>query len=200
MPERMDDQLRAFREGSLIDLLAELSAAAKRQGMRNCLCLLPVDPRAAGLSELADQQEARLRRRIEQAGGDPLDADPAASAGIRDWDAAASIPGLDIFGTDPYWLLARADPEPYVRAFTKRTVETARRHGIDAVQIWVQAFGVPEDREDELSMGLRAAVDEGATHVAAWSFRATETMSIACQRPDVAWRVVSETFRELRAT
>jgi hypothetical protein len=198
VPERMDDQVRAFRERSLIDLLAELSAASRKLGMRNCLCLLPVDPAGAGLPELAERQTQRLRRRMEQAGGDPADPDPAASVGIRDWEAAASIPNLDVFGTDPYWLFQRADPEQYVRAYTRRTVDTAKRRGIKDVQIWVQAFSVPEGQEDDLALGLRTAVDEGATHVAAWSFRATETMSIRCARPEVAWGVVSETFRELR--
>jgi len=197
MPERMDDQVRAFRERSLIDLLAELSTAARKQGMRNCLCLLPVDPGAVGLTELAERQEQRLRERMQSAGGSPADDEPWRSAGIRDWDAAAGIADLDCFGTDPYWYLARAEPEPYVRAFTRRTVETAHRHGRD-VQIWVQAFGVPEGREEELALGLRVAVEEGATHLAAWSYRGTESMSIRCARPDVAWQIVGETFRELR--
>jgi hypothetical protein len=197
LPVRMDDQARAFRERSLIELLAELSAAARKQGMRNALCLLPTEPAAAGLTELARRMAARLRKRLEREGGAPADDEPWRSFGIRDWDAAAAIPDLDIFGSDPYWYLFGAEPEPFVRGFARRTVEAARRHGRD-VQIWVQAFAVPEGREEELALGLRVAAEEGATHLAAWSFRATESMSaIRPARPDVVWRVVGDTFREL---
>ncbi len=198
MPERMDDQVRAFREQSLIELLAELSAAARRQGMRNALCLLPVHFEAVGLLELARRLEERWRERAQAAGGSLADEHPWRSVGVRDWDAAAAIPDLDIFGCDPYWYLARTKPEPFVRAFARRTVETARRHARD-VQIWVQAFSVPEGREEELALGLRVAVEEGATHLAAWSYRATESMSsIRSARPEVVWRVLGESFHALR--
>ncbi|MDP3767884.1 MAG: hypothetical protein Q8S13_07700, partial [Dehalococcoidia bacterium] len=197
LPERMDDQVRAFRERSLIDLLAELSAEARRQGMRNALCLLPTDLEGAGLPELDERLERRWRERLRPEAGALADEQPWRSVGVRDWGAAAAIAGLDIFGCDPYWYLFQAEPEPFVRAFTRRTVEIATKHG-QAVQIWVQAFAVPEGREEELALGLRVAAEEGATHLAAWSYRATETMSsIRPARPDVVWRVLGESFREL---
>ena len=38
------------------------------------------------------------------------------------------------------------------------------------------------------------------THVAAWSYDATASMSqIACPRPDLVWRIIGEEFRRLRA-
>ncbi|MCH7811871.1 MAG: hypothetical protein IH958_04500 [Chloroflexi bacterium] len=198
MPQVMDDQVRAFRERSLIDLLAELSAAAHQRGLSNALCLLPTDFETVGLDELARRLEHRWRERVEKAGGAPADEHPWRSFGIRDWDAAAAIPDLAVFGCDPYWVLFGAEPEPFVRAFTRRGVETARRHNRD-VQVWVQAFAIPEGRESELAMGLQVAADEGATHVAAWSFRATESMSsIRPARPRVVWRILGESFRALR--
>jgi hypothetical protein len=57
---------------------------------------------------------------------------------------------------------------------------------------------VPEGREDELRMGLRLAADLGATHLAAWSYEGTASMSIRCARPDVVWRVIGEAFAEAR--
>ena len=198
MPERMDDEVRAFRERSLIDLLAGLSKAARALGMRNALCLLPSGFEHVGLGELQENMTERWRRFAQ--GADPAigDDEPWRSFGFNDWEAAAAIPDLDIFGCDPYWYAFRVAPEPFVRPFTKRTVELAKRHGRD-VQIWVQAFSVPEGREQELDLGLRVAVEEGATHVAAWSFRATESMSaIRCARPNVVWDVLGRTFRELR--
>lgn len=200
LPPRMDEEVRAFRERSLIDLLAELSKEARRLGMRNSLCLLPTGIDKIGMPEVQDKIEARWRRRMDEAGGDPADPEPWRSFGIHDWEAAAAIPDLDVFGCDPYWYLfgAGAAPEPFVRGFTRRTADLARQHGHD-VQIWVQAFSVPEGREDELATGLRVAAEEGATHVAAWSYRATESMSsIRPARPDVIWELLGREFRALR--
>lgn len=199
MPERIDDGIRSFRERSLIDLLTELSAEAKRLAMRNALCLLPANFEELGFEELARSLEEGWRRSVEDPARPSVDDQPWRSVGVRDWDAAAAIPDLDVFGCDPYWYLFRVEPEPFVRAFTRRTVELARRHGRD-VQIWVQAFSVPEGREEELARGLEIAVDEGATHLAAWSYRATESMSsIRCARPELVWRILGESFRALRS-
>jgi hypothetical protein len=198
LPELMDDEVRSFREASLIDLLAELSMHARKLGMRSALCLLPADFEAVGFGEMQQRMSERWQRFVEQAGGHPHDDEPWKSFGIRDWDAAASIADLDIFGCDPYWYAFRTEPEPFVRALTRRTAETARRNERD-VQIWVQAFNVPEGREEELDLGLRVAVEEGATHVAAWSFRGTESMSsIRCAQPEVVWEVLGRSFRALR--
>lgn len=197
MPEQMNDEVRAFREQSLVELLTELAAAAKVNGMRNALCLLPTNFESLGMTELAERIEARWVRQAGDAADTLADSRPWRSVGIRDWEAASDIPDLDIFGCDPYWLLFRAEADPFVRAFTRRTVELARRKGL-AVQIWVQAFSVPDGREAELQTGLSAAAEEGATHLAAWSYRGTESMSIRCARPDVVWRMLGESFRSLR--
>ena len=44
-------------------------------------------------------------------------------------------------------------------------------------------------------MGARVAEEVGATHLAAWSFRATESMSIRCADSEKVWRIVSEEFQ-----
>jgi hypothetical protein len=187
MPAELTDEVRAFREAGLIELLAELSAEGRRLGMRNALCLLPMDFEAAGFPELAE----RLAR---AAGG----TNPLLQFGLRDWEAAAAIADLDIFGTDPYWYLMSAEPEPFLRSFTQIALDAAARHGRQS-QIWVQAFAVPEGREEELGMGLRVAAEMGATHVAAWGYDGTASMScVRPARPDVVWRVVGEAFAELR--
>ncbi len=188
MPGELVDEVQAFREASLIELLAELSAEGKRLGLRNSLCLFPTGFAAAGLPEL----EERLAK---AAGG----SNPFIQFGLSDWDAAAAIPDLDIFGTDPYWYLLGAEPEAFMRAFTRRALEAAGRHGRQT-QIWVQAFSVPEGREEELGMGLRVAAEMGASHLAAWSYDGTASMSsIRPARPDVVWRVIGEAFAEVRA-
>ncbi len=86
---------------------------------------------------------------------------------MKDWDGAAAIPGLDVFGTDPYWFLANVDPDAFLRAFAGKALAAAREHGLKT-QIWVQAFRVPEGREEEMgglprSDVLQFVTDDGVT-------------------------------------
>ena len=50
--------------------------------------------------------------------------------GVQDWDAVASLPGVDVFATDPYWKSFDEEAGPFVRRFAKLLVETATRHGV----------------------------------------------------------------------
>ncbi|HUS82830.1 MAG TPA: hypothetical protein VM013_06215 [Dehalococcoidia bacterium] len=192
MPERLDEEVLAFRESSLLELLTELVAEAKRLGLSNALCLAPSHFADAGFPEMS-QGLARL------VGGADALADPFLQFGMKDWDAAAAIPGLDVFGTDPYWFMAAVEPDAFLRVFAGKALAAARGHGLKA-QIWVQAFRVPEGREEELRTGLRTAAALGADQVAAWSYDATSSMSqLRPARPDVVWRIIGEAYGELRA-
>lgn len=192
MPSVMNEEVRRFRELFLLEFLTEMCGEAQRLGLRNALCLIPTDFEGAGLDAYAE----RVRRWWERQG--VFRERPWLEFGIADWDAAASIAGLDIFGCDPYWYAAKAEPEPFVRAFSRRAVAVAETHGRQS-QIWVQAFAVPEGREEELAMGVRVAAEEGANYVAAWSYEGTASMSaIRCARPDVVWETLGRAFREVR--
>jgi hypothetical protein len=193
MPERLDAEVLAFRESSLLEMLTELVAEARRLGMSNALCVAPSNFADAGFPEIS-QGLARL------VGGIDASSDPFLQFGMKDWDTAAAIPGLDVFGADPYWFLANVDPDAFLRVFTEKAVAAAGRHGLKT-QVWVQAFRVPEGREEELRAGLRTAAALGADQVAAWSYEGTSSMSqLRSARPDVVWRIIGETFGELRGT
>lgn len=196
MPVEFTPEVRSFRERSLIDLLTELSRYGHQKGLRNALCLIPTDLEAHGFPESG----ARLKRALETRLGDAPKGSLEAMLhfGVGDFDSAASIPDLDIFGCDPYWYLFGADAERFMRVYSEEAAEASRKHGRD-LQLWVQAFSVPEGREEELRTGLRVAEEVSATHVAAWSFEATASMSqIACARPEVVWGILGEEFRRLK--
>jgi hypothetical protein len=193
MPEALDNEVYAFRESSLREMLTELVAEAKRLGMANALCLVPSHFAEAGFPEIS-RTLARL------VGSDDASSDPFLQFGMKDWDAAAAIPGLDVFGTDPYWFMANVDPDAFLRAFAEKALAAAHRHGLKT-QIWVQAFLVPEGREEELRAGLRTAAALGADQVAAWSYDGSASISqLRSARPDVVWRVIGEAFGELRSS
>lgn len=194
MPDRLSDEVIAFREASLLEMLSELCRLGHEKGLRNALCLIPTDHRQMGFPKV----EERMARLAERA----VNKEDALAAllhfGIDDWQAAAAIADLDIFGCDPYWYLFGADPEPFMRAYSQRAAEAARRYG-RGLQLWVQAFSVPAEREEELRIGLAVAAEVGASHVAAWSYEGTASMSrIRCARPEVVWRILGEEFARLR--
>ncbi len=199
MPSQFTPEIRAFREGSLLDMLAEVCRFGNEKGLRNALCLLPTDLAANGFPQV----EERLCSAVQQRPGEGA-SDSAVAAllhiGIGDWEAAAAISDLDVFGCDPYWYIFGVEAEPFMRAYGQKAAEAARKHD-RGLQLWVQAFRVPEGREEELRVGLRVAHDLGATHVAAWSYEGTASMSqIRCARPEVVWQILGEEFARLRRT
>jgi hypothetical protein len=196
MPREFTPEVKAFREATLLDLLTELSRESYVKGMRTCLCLFPTDLAAHGFKRPAE----RLRSLVEaQAGDVPASAiDGMMHIGVGDFDSAAGIPHLDIFSTDPYWFLLGVEPEKFMRTYSEEAAAAAKKHGRQ-LQLWLQAFRVPAGRADELRMGVQVAEDVGATHIAAWSFEATASMSeIACAEPEVVWGVLGEEFRRVR--
>ena len=196
LPVEFTPDVREFREASLLDLLTELCKHGAQQGLRNALCLIPTDLGAHGFPE----QEARLRGAVEKRLGKAPEGslDALLHVGVGDLDSAAAIPDLDIFGVDPYWYLFGAEAEPFMREYSEAAAVAAKKHNRE-LQLWLQAFRVPEGREDELRTGVRVAEEIGATHLAAWSYEATASMSqIRCAQPDIVWQIISEEFRRIR--
>ena len=95
--------------------------------------------------------------------------------GVRDWDAVASLPGVDVFATDPYWKSFDEQAGPFVRRFAKLLVETATR------QASVRALGprVPPHgrRHPRLEDAVSAARAAGVERVWVWGYEACAHMS-----------------------
>ena len=206
MPAAFTEEVRQFREETLLELLAELCRAGHRAGLRNALCLLPADLAAHGFPEAERRFAAKLNRRRVHRGLLPLEGLPPSFRyfGISDWDAAAAIRDLDIFGCDPYWFIFEADPEPFAETYTAKALRAARRAAeltrrARRTQVWVQGFGVPAGRERELFGAVRLAARMGVTHIAAWSYGGNAAMSSnRPDRPEVVWQVIGEAFRAVR--
>jgi hypothetical protein len=195
-PREFTPEVRQFREDTLVDLLRELCRYGHEKGMRNALCLIPTDLPMHGFGEPAERLRAFLRSRTEDASEGEIGA--MLHIGVGDFDRCAAIPDLDVFGCDPYWYLFGADPERFMRVYSEEAAASARKYGRE-LQLWLQAFRVPGGREEELRMGVRVAEGVGADHLAAWSFRATESMSgIACGDGARVWEVIGEEFRRVR--
>jgi len=117
--------------------------------------------------------------------------------GFSDWDLPASIPAMDIFGTDPYWFVFYTDPVEFVSYYTRKVVELCKKHGKDD-HIWVQGFKVPAGREDEIRVAIEAAAANGATNIAAWSYLGCGSMSsFASEQPKVVWGTIGRAYARL---
>jgi hypothetical protein len=196
MPREFATEVRIFREASLLDLLTELSAYGHEKGLRNALCLIPTDLAQHGFPEPEERMRAAMARRLGEAAPEAIEA--VYHVGVGDFDTAAAIPSLDIFGCDPYWYSFGTDAEAFMREYSRTAAQASAKHGRE-LQLWLQAFRVPEGREEELRTGMRVAEEVGATRIAAWSYRATESMSqIACARPGVVWGILRQEFQRLR--
>ena len=96
--------------------------------------------------------------------------------GVRDWDAVASLPGVDVFATDPYWKSFDEEAGPFVRRFAKLLVETANRHGV-ASELWVPAFRLTSADIIDLEDAVTAARAAGVERVWVWGYEACAHMS-----------------------
>jgi len=120
--------------------------------------------------------------------------------GVPDWSPFLAIPGLDFFGTDPYWRVGTTVPlEPYVRPNAAAVREICEEHDIPN-QFWIQGYGFPAGTEHEAARAIEIAVEEGMTDLAVWAYRGCEAMSRLWPADiEKTWDVVVEALRAANA-
>jgi hypothetical protein len=112
--------------------------------------------------------------------------------GIRDWSRLAALPGLDTFGTDPYWKAFGEPAEPFVREYARRVVTLGREHGVRP-QIWIQGFSVQAADAEDIAAAVRVAREEGVEDLWVWGFEACGHMSaLAPDDPEAVWRAICD--------
>jgi hypothetical protein len=112
--------------------------------------------------------------------------------------AAPELPNIHVFGITPYWVDTHVTVEEHVGQHTARVVDLCRYLNKPA-QIWVQAFNIPEGREEEVATAVEIAAAGGAEYVAAWSYPPCEPVSPkASARPEMVWEALGRAFRQAR--
>lgn len=118
--------------------------------------------------------------------------------GLSDWSKVASIPSVDIFGTDPYWAFFDKELHPFVGGYASEVQSLSQEYGKEA-QIWIQAYRIQDGREEELKEAIATAYAEGVRNFAAWSYYGTSYMSyIRSENPQRVWDVLGDVYGELR--
>ncbi|HLX20040.1 MAG TPA: N-acetylmuramic acid 6-phosphate etherase [Gaiellaceae bacterium] len=111
--------------------------------------------------------------------------------GISDWDSVASLPGLTIFATDPYWKHWGEAAGPFVNRFAKLLAETCKRHGVGA-QLWVPSFGLTKEEIPDLEDAIQGARDAGIDDLWTWGYEACAHMShLATPDAPLVWEAVT---------
>lgn len=115
------------------------------------------------------------------------------------WREAAGLPGLDVFGCDPYWRWrGNHDPKSHVADFSRYVVEHAKANNKQS-QVWIQAMRLPAGAEHEIGAAVEAAVTQGIDYIAAWGYDGGELLdTVLSERPDQVWRAVMESFKKHR--
>ncbi|WXG46380.1 MAG: hypothetical protein WED05_06905 [Candidatus Atabeyarchaeum deiterrae] len=171
MPKELTDDVRKFREQNLVALLVEAARLIKStdSSKKVITCLLP-------------------------GGGE--------QSGIGDWSRIASAQEIDVLSTDPYpYVFGKPAMRPYVTEITKKALKYCKDYS-KMSQIWVQLFSVPAVRTEEVKETIKL-IDEldldgkKVDSIFCWSYRATKGTTISCTRPDLAWKLVGEAFREV---
>ncbi len=111
--------------------------------------------------------------------------------GLSDWDAVASLPGLDVLATDPYWKNFDEPAESFVGRFSRLLAETAKRHGVGA-QLWLPSFGLTHGDIPELEAAIAAARAAGIDDLWTWGYEACGHMTkLATPDAPLVWEAVT---------
>lgn len=112
-------------------------------------------------------------------------------------DRIASLDTLDNVGSDPYWL-GQNDVNPYkfVHDATKKNLDICRKFKKDH-NIWIQCFGTPREREEEIIYATDAAYDAGARTILAWGYRGSDANDYRAKNPEMTWKVTSDAAARL---
>lgn len=115
------------------------------------------------------------------------------------WNEAAALKDLDIFGCDPYWRWhGHHNPANHVADFSRRVIQAVQKNNKES-QVWIQAMRLPKGAEHEMSEAIEAAIREGITHIAAWSYDGGELLDpILSESPSDVWKNLEATYLRLR--
>jgi hypothetical protein len=169
MPLEFTDEVIAFRQDAVLDVLTDVVGYASNRGVRQTLCLLP---------------HGQFHRLVN----------------LPDWRPFAQIPGIDTFGTDPYWAVnPPVEMEPYVSRGAAEVREICDEFGLKS-QFWVQGYNFAAGHQWEAARAIEIAVAHGHTDLAVWSYRGCEPMSrLWPEDIETTWETIVTALSEARA-
>jgi N-acetylmuramic acid 6-phosphate etherase len=112
--------------------------------------------------------------------------------GVSDWDAVASLPGLSVLATDPYWKNFDETAESFVGRFARLLAETSARHGVEP-QMWLPSFGLTRADIPDLEATVAATRAAGIEDIWTWGYEACGHMThLATPDAPLVWEAVTK--------
>ncbi len=108
----------------------------------------------------------------------------------------AAIPELDVFGSDPYWMIFKNMTIPDAVEDARVVKQICKQQGKRS-QVWLNCWRIPAGREEEIYTGGRELAAVGSDSMYAWSFRGGLGTYEACDNPEAAWAQLVRLYREL---
>jgi hypothetical protein len=113
------------------------------------------------------------------------------------WEKIISLETIDIFGTDPYWLLWNKKLD-FVEDFAKKVYNLCKEHNKEA-QLWIQAFKIPAGNEPEIGKAVEIAAKAGITNIAAWSYDCGSLVDqLNSADPALVWQTLKQAFKAVK--
>ena len=124
---------------------------------------------------------------------------------LKQTSGIAQLPNISNFGIDPYWRCTGnikdgkiiKSPYDFLYDSTKEAAALVEPTGKD-YNIWLQAFGIPENAEEEFFMAADGAYDAGARNILTWSYRGAESNTYKSARCEYLWHIIGEAMRRLK--
>ncbi len=112
-------------------------------------------------------------------------------------DQIAGLETLDNIGSDPYWLGQKdVDPYEFVYDGTKKNLDICNKFKKDH-NIWLQCYGTPRGREEEIIYAADAAYDAGARTILAWGYHGSDANDYRAQNPELTWKTTGDAMYRL---
>jgi N-acetylmuramic acid 6-phosphate etherase len=119
--------------------------------------------------------------------------------GIGDWDAVASLPGLSVLATDPYWKNFDETAESFVGRFARLLADTASRHEVGA-QLWLPSFGLTKEDIPDLEAAVAASRAAGIEDLWTWGYEACGHMThLATPDSPIVWESITKALTSATA-
>jgi hypothetical protein len=171
MPKELTDDVRKFREDSLVEILLEAARIVKSMdpSRKVITCLLPGGVEQAGIEDWSK------------------------IASAKDIDVLSTDPY-------PY-AFRKPAMRPYVTEVTTKALKLCKNYGkLSQIWVQLFAVPAVKTEEAKKTIRLVNELGiEGkkVDSIFCWSYRATKGTILSCAKPDLAWKVVGEAFGEI---
>ncbi len=113
------------------------------------------------------------------------------------WEKILALKTVDIFGTDPYWLLWNKKLD-FVEEFAKKVYNLGKKYDKEP-QLWIQAFKIPQGKEQEISRAVEIVAGAGIKNIAAWSYDCGSLVDhLNSADPKQVWQTLKQAFNSVK--